>query len=62
MLQFEINHHYDDREISFQDLFCDTICIYGADILLTNMDIRVCNICYYHGEEEKLIQDIQKVI
>jgi len=30
------------------------------DILLLNMDIRVCNICYYYGQEEKLIQDIQK--
>ena len=29
--------------------------------LLQDMDIRVCNICYYHGQEEKLIQDIQQV-
>ena len=28
---------------------------------LQNLDIRVCNICYYHGNSEKLIQDIQKV-
>ena len=31
------------------------------DPRLQNMDIRVCNICYYHGNSEKLIQDIQKV-
>ena len=31
------------------------------DPRLQDMDIRVCNICYYHGNSEKLIQDIQKV-
>ena len=31
------------------------------DRLLQNMDIRVCNICYYHGNSQKLIQDIQLV-
>ena len=25
---------------------------------LKDMDIRVCNVCYYHGNEDKLIQDI----
>ena len=31
------------------------------DGFLQNMDIRVCNICYYHGHGEKLVEDIQKV-
>ena len=26
-----------------------------------DMDIRIANICYYHDQEEKLIQDIQQV-
>ena len=30
--------------------------------VLENMDIRVCNICYYHGHSQKLIDDIQEVI
>ena len=29
--------------------------------LLQDMDIRVCNICYYHGQQEKLIQDVEEV-
>ena len=29
--------------------------------LIQDMDIRVCNICYYHGHQDKLIQDIQNV-
>ena len=32
------------------------------DKLLRNMDIRVCNICYYHDQQDKLIEDIQMVI
>ena len=28
---------------------------------LQELDIRVCNVCYYHAQEEKLIQDIQQV-
>ena len=28
---------------------------------LQKMDIRVCNICYYHGNSQKLIQDMYKV-
>ena len=32
------------------------------DRLLQNMDIRVCNICYYHGNSQKLVQDIEEVI
>ena len=32
-----------------------------TDSLLTNMDIRVCNVCYYHGHSQKLIDDIQEV-
>ena len=31
------------------------------DSLFLNMDIRVCNICYYHDNSQKLIQDIQLV-
>ena len=31
------------------------------DTILQNMDIRVCNICYYHGHSQKLIEDIQIV-
>ena len=31
------------------------------DVFLQNMDIRVCNICYYHGHGDKLVKDIQKV-
>ena len=31
------------------------------DNLLKDMDIRVCNICYYHGNSQKLVEDIQKV-
>ena len=31
------------------------------DKLLKNMDIRVCNICYYHGQQEKFVQDVQEV-
>ena len=30
------------------------------DGFLQNMDIRVCNICYYYGQQDKLIQDIQQ--
>ena len=26
-----------------------------------DMDIRVCNICYYHGQQEKFVQDVQQV-
>ena len=29
--------------------------------VFVDMDIRVCNICYYYKQEEKLVQDIQKV-
>ena len=29
--------------------------------LLQDMDIRVCNICYYHEQSQKLVQDIQQV-
>ena len=32
-----------------------------TDSVLENMDVRVCNICYYHGHSQKLIDDIQKV-
>ena len=32
------------------------------DSCLENMDIRVCNICYYHGNSQKLVQDIEQVI
>ena len=35
---------------------------FHQDDLLRDMDVRVCNICYYHGMEEKLVQDIQEVI
>ena len=28
---------------------------------LQNMDIRVCNLCYYYGNEEKLTEEIRKV-
>ena len=28
---------------------------------LQEFDIRVCNVCYYHAQEDKLIQDIQQV-
>ena len=31
------------------------------DVFLQNMDIRVCNICYYHGHQEKFIQDVEQV-
>ena len=31
------------------------------DKLLKDMDIRVCNICYYHGQQEKFVQDVQEV-
>ena len=31
------------------------------DKLLKDMDIRVCNICYYHGKQEKFVQDVQEV-
>ena len=26
-----------------------------------DLDIRVCNICYYHGDSKKLIEDIKIV-
>ena len=29
---------------------------------LKDLDIRVCNICYYHGNSQKLVQDIEEVI
>ena len=32
------------------------------DSVLQEIDIRVCNISYYYGKEDKLIQDIQQVI
>ena len=28
---------------------------------LQDLDIRVCNICYYHGNDQKLIDDITMV-
>ena len=28
---------------------------------LQEFDIRVCNVCYYHAQEDKLIQDILQV-
>ena len=34
---------------------------FAQDVFLQNMDIRVCNVCYYHGHGEKLLEDIQKV-
>ena len=33
---------------------------YFWNSLLQDMDIRVCNICYYNGQQDKLIQDIQQ--
>ena len=31
------------------------------DSLLRDIDIRVCNICYYHGHQEKFIGDVEQV-
>ena len=31
------------------------------DPRLQNLDVRVCNICYYHGQQDKFIQDVQEV-
>ena len=32
------------------------------DPRLQNLDIRVCNICYYHGNSQKLVENIEEVI
>ena len=34
---------------------------FAQDRLLQKMDIRVCNVAYYFGNIEKLIEDIQRV-
>ena len=34
---------------------------FAQDPCLQNMDIRVCNICYYHGNSQKLLRDIEQV-
>ena len=31
---------------------------FSQETWLKDMDIRVCNICYYYGNENKLIQDM----